>query len=281
MSVECYERVIELNPKDERAYNSLGDVYYMEKDYDQAIKNYKISIELNPKYALAYFNLGVVFDGLDQIEKAIESYEKAIQLDPKDAFAYNNLGMTYIRERRFNKAEALFDKAIQLDNKSININGSLIHFYISQNKLKKAKTQLAKILALQKEKELNNVTNVDILTPMLKHLNPTSIEKFTKTLINQFAKANELNTFYDAFPTTIFKLLINIEDFEKEKYQFIKKHLNEVFAGVDKMKISLLLLNVGIRYLTEGDKRALFDLSKEERKVFTDFVLKPREEKGK
>ena len=40
-----------------------------------------------------------------------------------------------------------------------------------------------------------------------------------------------------------------------------------------------MMLNVGIRYLKEKDERAIYDLSKEERKVFTEFVTEPRRNK--
>jgi hypothetical protein len=43
------------------------------------------------------------------------------------------------------------------------------------------------------------------------------------------------------------------------------------------MKIPLLMLHIGIRYLKYQEDRAIFGFSKEERKVFEDFVLKPRE----
>ena len=42
------------------------------------------------------------------------------------------------------------------------------------------------------------------------------------------------------------------------------------------MTIPLLYFDIGIRYLKKGDKRAIYDLSKEERQVFTAFVLDKR-----
>ena len=42
------------------------------------------------------------------------------------------------------------------------------------------------------------------------------------------------------------------------------------------MTIPLLYLDIGIRYLKKGDKRAIYDLSKEERQIFQEFILDKR-----
>ncbi len=277
-AIQHYEKAIEINPNNADFYFNLGTTYDNLKVYDKAIQHYKKAIEINPNNAGFYNNLGNTYDSLKAYEKAIKHYEKALKINPNDPYFYNNLGITYFHLKQYKKAEEQFKKSIQLDNKNANTHGSLIHLDISQNDLKKAESQLKKMLALDQTEELPRLINEDILSPMMVYFPNSSIEKFIGILINQFEKAGRLNLLYDAFPSWIFGILIHLEKYEKEKLQFIKNHLNKIFAEVDKMKISLLLLNVGIRYLAEGDNRALFDLSKEERKVFKDFVLLPREE---
>ena len=50
----------------------------------EAIADFDKAIELNPKDARAYYNRGVVKDELKQYKEAIADYDKAIELNPKD-----------------------------------------------------------------------------------------------------------------------------------------------------------------------------------------------------
>ena len=62
------------------------------KQYKEAIADYDKAIELNPKDAKAYYNRGNAKHQLKQYKEAIADYDKAIELNPKDANAYNNRG---------------------------------------------------------------------------------------------------------------------------------------------------------------------------------------------
>ncbi len=278
-AIKNYEKAIQLDPNNAHFYNDIGNTFGDLKEYKKAIINFEKAIQLNPNDADFYNDLGNIFGDLKEYEKAIINFEKAIQLNPNNADFHNHLGMIYIHLKQYKQAESQFKKASQLNKKNLYIHCSLIHLHIAQNDLKKAENQLKKTLALDQTEAHAQLIKEDILSPMMEHLPISSIEKFIGILINRFKKAGQLNVLYDAFPSWVFDLLVQLEKYEKEKLAFIKTHLKEIFAEVDKMKISLLLLNVGIRYLAEGDKRAIFDLSKEERKVFNDFVLLPRAEK--
>jgi tetratricopeptide (TPR) repeat protein len=52
-------------PKLPNPYDSLGEAYFINKEYELAIKNYKISLELNPKNTAA-------IEMIDKIEKLMQ-----------------------------------------------------------------------------------------------------------------------------------------------------------------------------------------------------------------
>ena len=55
-------KAIELNPKDDEAYNNRGLVYRLTRElYDKAINDFTISLGLNPKLADAYFSKALAF----------------------------------------------------------------------------------------------------------------------------------------------------------------------------------------------------------------------------
>ncbi len=110
-----YDKGIELNPGDYKAYNNRGIVYKNLGEYEQALADYDKAIELNPEYAFAYNNRGNTYSSLEEYEQAIADYDKAIELNPEYAFAYNNRGATYKNLGEYGQAIVDYDKAIELN----------------------------------------------------------------------------------------------------------------------------------------------------------------------
>ncbi|MBM4137528.1 MAG: tetratricopeptide repeat protein, partial [Nitrospira sp.] len=92
-AIDVFNRAIELNPKDARAYNNRGSAYQDSGNYWQAINDYNRAIELDPN-ARAYNNRGSAYQDSGNYWQAINDYNRAIELDP-NARAYNNRGAAY------------------------------------------------------------------------------------------------------------------------------------------------------------------------------------------
>jgi tetratricopeptide (TPR) repeat protein len=82
-AVKYFNKLIEMDPKNADAYNTLGNVYVCKQDYGEAIKCYKKSIELDPKCVRAYYNMGNAYIGLGNGTKAKECFEIADRLSSK------------------------------------------------------------------------------------------------------------------------------------------------------------------------------------------------------
>src|ERR1039457_7106236 len=78
-AINCFTKVIELNPKNAIAFYQRGLVYTCEKRYKEAIEDFTKAIEINPKYAEAYINRGVTNHKLGNFNIAIDDYTKAIE----------------------------------------------------------------------------------------------------------------------------------------------------------------------------------------------------------
>ena len=113
-AIADYDKAIELNPKDARAYYNRGNAKHQLKQHKEAIADYDKAIELNPKDAKAYYNRGNAKNELKQHKEAIADYNKAIELNPKDANAYNNRGVAKSNLKQHKEAIADYDKAIEL-----------------------------------------------------------------------------------------------------------------------------------------------------------------------
>ncbi|SFV57706.1 O-linked GlcNAc transferase [hydrothermal vent metagenome] len=78
---EEYSRVLELEPNDDMAEASLGNILHKLGEDDEAISHHKRSIELDPEYAPHYYNYANTLYDLDRLDEALKLYEKAYSLD--------------------------------------------------------------------------------------------------------------------------------------------------------------------------------------------------------
>jgi len=114
-AIAAYTKAIEINPQYAEAYKNRGIVYSDLKDYDKAMADNNKAIEINPQYAEAYNNRGVVYRILKDYDKAIKDYNKAIEINPQLFPAYNNRGVVYRILKDYDKAIKDYNKAIEIN----------------------------------------------------------------------------------------------------------------------------------------------------------------------
>ena len=115
---EFLKKAIQLNPKDERAYEQLGLYYAWHEKYAQLKEISDKVLRINPKNDVAYTGLGWVYTALEDFTKAEECYKKSLALNLKNDGAYFGLGWLYVALKDFTKAQTCYRKAIQLNPKN-------------------------------------------------------------------------------------------------------------------------------------------------------------------
>lgn len=113
-AIQCYQKVISLNPNDADAYNNMGNDYSKKGEHAKAIECFQRVIMLQPTAADAYTNMGASYAELQDLGRAIECHEKAIELKPEYAAAHFNLGNAYQDQGFPDKAIDCYQKAIAL-----------------------------------------------------------------------------------------------------------------------------------------------------------------------
>ena len=83
-SISAYQRAILLDPKNPYYHLELGGVYYLLKNYDEAIKKFKETINLSPNLPNAYYNLAWTYFQKGERAKAISNMETTISLLTKN-----------------------------------------------------------------------------------------------------------------------------------------------------------------------------------------------------
>jgi tetratricopeptide (TPR) repeat protein len=76
MAIQCYLRVLELDPKHLEASFKLMDIALIHKKTDLAIKVMESAVEHNPEEPLAYYNLISVYDKCKMFEQAEQARQR-------------------------------------------------------------------------------------------------------------------------------------------------------------------------------------------------------------
>ena len=69
----------------------MGDTYDRSGDYGKAIECYQKVIGIDPQNARAWSNMGFNYYELGDLDKAIEYTRKALEIDPSEEAYKNNL----------------------------------------------------------------------------------------------------------------------------------------------------------------------------------------------
>jgi tetratricopeptide (TPR) repeat protein len=117
LELECpeVEGVAEVTPQ---FYVGVGNAYFRQIDYTQAIAAYTCALELDPDYVPAMVRRGYAFTIQGDEASALDDYNRALELNPDNIDAYTNRGVLYMREGNFGLAIGDFTLVIafQPDN---------------------------------------------------------------------------------------------------------------------------------------------------------------------
>ena len=94
----------EINPKNDRAWDALGNMYEAAGLHSEAIAAFEQAISLDAKKEVYHYHLGLAYAAQTHYEKAIQALQKVVDLNPDYILAHCALAGYY---RRINKeAEA-------------------------------------------------------------------------------------------------------------------------------------------------------------------------------
>ncbi len=91
MAIKEFERAKGLNPRLKEVRNLLGNCYYLQERFYDAIREFEAAIDIDPSSAIDYANIGSNLRRLGMKETAIQWYEMAISIDPNIDWAKRHL----------------------------------------------------------------------------------------------------------------------------------------------------------------------------------------------
>ncbi len=84
---------INIAAEDAFHYFDSGVKFFDQKDYEDAIKAFKMATEKKEDFVEAYYNIGIIYDLQERFQDAIDAYKKAVQIDPTIENALGNLAV--------------------------------------------------------------------------------------------------------------------------------------------------------------------------------------------
>lgn len=96
-------KITEDEPENGRANSLLGDVYYLQGQYEKALSHLTRAAELNESKAPDLFRLGQTYERMKRSKEAIRSYLKAYENDDTMKEALFQTGFVYLSHERNKK----------------------------------------------------------------------------------------------------------------------------------------------------------------------------------
>lgn len=106
-AIECYSKVLELDPSIQEVYNNLGVIATRQGQSELASGYFFKSLEINPHFAPAHINLGHLFASLNQSDLAVHHFSQALQTQPELANPLFQQAVTLIAQRILREASIL------------------------------------------------------------------------------------------------------------------------------------------------------------------------------
>ena len=148
-AVDFFNRLIEINPEHQSAYNAKGVAFFEMGEWDRAIESFDRSIALDSTSYKPFFNRGNAHMEKEEFTKAIIDYNFANGLDPQQKDIYYNRGLALLGLESYEDALVDFDMALMT-----NPNQPQVHF-------NKAKAQLGNNDPLGAMESLTNAISLD------------------------------------------------------------------------------------------------------------------------
>jgi len=107
------KKAIEADDKNYKAHYNLGNIYFDEKQYNSALKQYNKVLKIKKDFAYAHYNKGCCFLAKNSLINARYEFGLAIKANPNEPSFYYNLAYTNKLMGKAKKAQ----EAIEIYNK--------------------------------------------------------------------------------------------------------------------------------------------------------------------
>jgi adenylate cyclase len=174
---ELARKAVELDDAQPTAHWTLGYVYLMKRQHEQAIAEAERTIALDPNNANAYVQLGDLLVFVGRAQETIGLVEKAMRLNPHYPATYANaLGWGYLATGRYEEAIAPLKEAIRRMPNFAPAHWNLTGVYSELGREAEARAEATEILRISPN------FSVEVLRQMAPLKDPAVLERYISAL---------------------------------------------------------------------------------------------------
>lgn len=193
----------------------------------------------NSEKSNLFISRGELYRLKGHYESAIEDYKKAIELNPENVLSYFNMVSALVALNRIHEGLEFLQKALVTDKN--------IQF---------------------QDRYLIVQSIYEFCLELFEHTQTRLFLAFLEPALEELEKEDFLKSFEESLPITVFKLIKKHETIGEDRYLQIIKVFDSIIANKIPTEIYKRFLQVGIDYFKKQERKALFRLTKEERKTF-------------
>jgi tetratricopeptide (TPR) repeat protein len=155
-ALNCYDRTLELDPNDARAYANRASLYAEQQNWQLAQTGYQTALQLQLDAPTLWRNLAQVQENLALREAATESWYQAIVRDPDWATAdvYTKLGRRLVQQQRGDWAVEIYRLAIARYPEMALLNGALADVLQTMGQYPEAIAAYRQAIAIESDEPL-------------------------------------------------------------------------------------------------------------------------------
>jgi tetratricopeptide (TPR) repeat protein len=148
-AVNLWKTVLQTNPRNPRAFVSLGNHLLEEKNYQEAESMYRHAIELDPEYPASYYGLAMTQMQQGRSDEALNSAQQAVRIDTIYPEAKLLMGTILTKLNRLDEAEAAFMECLAINPDHAEANFNLACIYDKKGRDKEAEAHYLRAIQVQ------------------------------------------------------------------------------------------------------------------------------------
>ncbi len=146
--MEYLTKLISLYPKDARAHNLLGQLYFGQQRFEQALELFNQSIAIAPDYSPPDNLLGYSYRYLGELEKAADAFKKYTDLIPDDPNPHDSYAELLLKKGDYKLSIESYRRALALDPGFVESYIGVASNLCYQGKHKEARDELQQLYAV-------------------------------------------------------------------------------------------------------------------------------------
>jgi arylsulfatase A-like enzyme/uncharacterized protein HemY len=136
--IAILNRIIAQDPDVIDAYFSLGNIYFRERRYQEAIQQFEIALTMKPDDSFAVINVANCYVGLHQPDRAEQFVLDYLKKGLQDSQLFFLLGNINYRQKKYDSAIPYFRQCLSLNSESASAFNALAAIYYLKDDLDQA-----------------------------------------------------------------------------------------------------------------------------------------------